>query len=71
MMGYAIPVTCARCGGELVPVAGGRPVAGTECSAVAGCASCGVEWQLVVHLRRLPPKPESVERALRRRAVLA
>lgn len=51
--GYRLNLTCARCGAPVVHVADGRPVAGTEASAIADCAGCGSTWQILVHLRRV------------------
>ena len=50
-MGYLLPVSCRYCGGQLDHSASGRPVAGTECSAIARCQECGRGWQVSVLLR--------------------
>ena len=52
MNGYLIPLTCPVCGGDVVPVADGRPnAAGTTTTAVCRCVECRRGW--VVHVNLL------------------
>lgn len=66
---YVLTLSCDSCGGQLQPVATGRPTsAGREIRAVARCPSCRIEHLLQVRLftstgrpvaaaRRSPRKP--------------
>lgn len=51
--GYAMPLSCPRCGSTMDHVASSVPYAGTEASAIARCSrhGCHYEFQVMVHVR--------------------
>lgn len=49
MKSYAVDLSCPRCGGEVVHVAGGRPSL-FETRAVARCVACRSELVVVVQV---------------------
>lgn len=58
--GYWFTLTCPVCGGPVDHVADGRPIAGTEASAVCRCTSCRHHWHLLVTAR--PRDPTRIRR---------
>ena len=66
--GYEFAVTCARCGGTLRHVVAGRPIHGTEVSAIAHCVPCNQPWHISVFLRPGPRDTDSAGRQRRHRA---
>lgn len=48
---YGLPLTCLHCGGAVAGVAESRVFAGSECSAICRCTTCGRQWQVLVQLR--------------------
>lgn len=51
--GYAMPLSCPRCGSTMDHGASSVPYAGTEASAIARCSAdgCHLEFQVIVHVR--------------------
>lgn len=68
--GYWFAVTCPVCGGPVDHVADGRPIAGTEASAVCRCARCDRHWHFLTTARPAIA-PESVARRNKRRKATA
>ena len=68
--GYFFTVTCPQCGGPVDHVADGRPIAGTEASAVCRCARCDRHWHVLTTVRPVI-QPESVARRNKRRKATA
>ena len=68
--GYWVEVTCPDCGGEVEHVANGRPIAGTEASAVFRCPACRRDWHLLTTARPVI-QPESVARRNKRKKATA
>lgn len=64
--GYWFTLTCPVCGGPVDHVADGRPIAGTEASAVCRYTSCRHHWHLLVTARPAIA-PESVARRNKRK----
>lgn len=54
MNGYQFRVLCPCCDSDRMTHLTASTFAGTETTAVAKCAGCGAEWQVTVHLRRVP-----------------
>ena len=61
MIGYVFELTCPGCGCGVVPVAEGRPMAGTEVSAVARCPRCDREFHVHVILRCIGKRESRTE----------
>ena len=53
MNGYLLPLRCPQCGGPLAHVVASKVNAGSDCSAVAGCAACNREFAVFVQLREM------------------
>ena len=68
--GYWFAVTCPNCGGAVTHVADGRPIAGTEASAVCRCSRCRRHWHVLTTVRPVI-QPESVARRNKRRKATA
>ena len=68
--GYWFAFTCPHCGGEVDHVADGRPIAGTEASAVCRCARCDRHWHVLTTVRPVI-HPESVARRDKRKKATA
>ena len=68
--GYWFALTCPHCDSEVDHVADGRPIAGTEASAVCRCSRCDRHWHLLLTARPAIA-PESVARRDKRRKATA
>lgn len=53
MIGYTIPVSCPCCDSPLEHVVASKVHAGSDCSAVARCEKCAMDWSVHVQLRML------------------
>ena len=70
MTGYWFALTCPHCDSEVDHVADGRPIAGTEASAVCRCSKCRRHWHVLTTVRPVI-QPESVARRDKRRKATA
>ena len=68
--GYWFALTCPHCDSEVDHVADGRPIAGTEASAVCRCSKCRRHWHVLTTVRPVI-QPESVARRDKRRKATA